>query len=140
MELALGYAASRFRVDGNLTWQRVLNSQNFTVFNHSVYNIPDVQANLSASYEILSGLKLQAHANFVSSQKSLYSLPGMDPLDIDIPARVIVDAGISYAVWKLEFGLNAYNVANTNYQQGGSSVAPMRQAGLWLLGHIRLKI
>ena len=140
VELALGYTGARFRVDGNFTWQRVLNSQNFTVFNHSVYNIPDVQANLSASYEILSGLKLQAHANFVSSQKSQYAMPGMDPLDIDIPARVIVDAGISYAVWKLEFGLNAYNVANTNYQQGGSSVAPMRQAGLWLLGHIRLKI
>ncbi len=140
VELALGYTGARFRIDGNLTWQRVLNSQNFTVFNHSVYNIPDLQGNLAASYEILSGLKLQAHANFVSSQKSQYAMPGMDPLDIDIPARVIVDAGISYAVWKLEFGLNAYNVANTSYQQGGSSVAPMQQAGLWLLGHIRLKI
>ena len=140
VELALGYAASRFRIDGNLTWQRVLNSQNFTVFNHSVYNIPDVQANLAASYEILTGLKLQAHANFLSTQKSQYALPGMPALDIDIPARVILDAGISYEVWKLEFGLNAYNVANTPYEQGGSSVAPMRQAGLWLLGHVRLKI
>ena len=64
----------------------------------------------------------------------------MPPLDIDIPARVIVDAGISYAVWKLEFGLNVYNLTNAHYQQGGSSVAPMRQAGLWLLGHVRLKI
>ena len=140
VELALGYAASRFRIDGNLTWQRVLNSQNFTVFNHSVYNIPDVQANLAASYEILRGLKLQAHANFLSAQKSLYTMPGAPALDIDIPARVILDAGISYEVWKLEFGLNAYNVANTSYQQGGSSVAPMQQAGLWLLGHVRLKI
>ena len=140
VELALGYTGARFRIDGNLTWQRVLNSQNFTVFNHSVYNIPDLQGNLAASYEILTGLKLQAHANFVSSQKSQYAMPGFDPLDIDIPARVIVDAGISYAVWKLEFGLNAYNVANTSYQQGGSSVAPMQQAGLWLLGHVSLKI
>lgn len=140
VELALGYAASKFRVDGNLTWQRVLNSQNFTVFNHSVYNIPDLQANLAASYEILTGLKLQAHANFVSSQKSLYTMPGAPALDIDIPARVIVDAGISYAVWKLEFGLNVYNLTNAHYAQGGSSVAPMRQAGLWLLGHVRLKL
>ena len=140
VELALGYSTSKFRVDGNLTWQRVLNSQNFTVFKHSMYNIPDLQGNLAASYEILSGLKLQAHANFVSAQKSQYAMPGMDPLDIDIPARVIVDAGISYAVWKLEFGLNAYNVANTSYQQGGSSVAPLQQAGLWLLGHVSLKI
>ncbi len=140
VELVLGYTAPKFRVDGNFTWQRVLNSQNFTVFNHSVYNIPDIQANLAASYEILTGLKLQAHANFVSAQKSQYALPGMPPLDIDIPARVIVDAGISYAVWKLEFGLNVYNLTNAHYQQGGSSVAPMRQAGLWLLGHVRLKI
>ena len=140
VELALGYATSKFRVDGNLTWQRVLNSQNFTVFNHSVYNIPDIQANLSASYEVLSGLKLHAHALFASQQKSLYTLPGMPEVEIAIPARALVDVGINYQFWKMELGVNVYNVTNAHYVQGGSSVAPMRQAGLWLLGHIRLKI
>ena len=140
VELVLGYTSSKFRVDGNFTWQRVLDSQNFTVFGHSVYNIPDIQANLSASYEVVSGLKLHAHALFVSRQKSLYTLPGAPEVEIDIPARALVDLGASYQFWKLELGLNVYNVANTHYIQGGSSVAPMRQAGLWLLGHIRLKI
>ena len=40
----------------------------------------------------------------------------------------------------MELGVNVYNVTNARYAQGGSSVAPMQQAGLWLLGHIRLKI
>lgn len=140
VELALGYTASKFRVDGNFTWQRVLNSQNFTVFNHSVYNIPDFQANLSASYEFLPGLELHAHGIFSSEQKSLYTLPGMPEVEIAIPARVLVDMGINYRFWKMELGVNVYNLTNTHYVQGGSSVAPMRQAGLWLLGHIRLKI
>ena len=39
----------------------------------------------------------------------------------------------------MELGVNVYNVANTNYQQGGSSVAPLRQAGLWVLGHVAIK-
>ena len=140
VEMALGYTVSKFRVDGNLTWQRVLNSQNFSVFNHSVYNIPDFQANLSASYDILSSLNLHAHALFVSSQKSVYTLPGTPEVEIDIPARALVDLGISYRFWKMELGLDVYNVANTHYMQGGSSVAPMQQAGLWLLGHISFKI
>ena len=140
VEVALGYSSSKFRVDGNFTWQRVLNSHNFTVFNHSVYNIPDFQANLSASYEILSGLKLHAHAIFSSEQRSLYTLPGMPELEIAIPARALVDVGANYQFWKMELGVNVYNVTNARYAQGGSSVAPMQQAGLWLLGHIRLKI
>ncbi len=140
VELALGYSSSKFRVDGNFTWQRVLNSQNFTVFNHSVYNIPDIQANLSASYEILSGLKLHAHAIFSSEQRSLYTLPGMPEVEISIPARALVDMGINYQFWKMELGVNVYNMTNAHYMQGGSSVAPMQQAGLWLLGHVRLKI
>ena len=36
-------------------------------------------------------------------------------------------------------GINVYNIANTVYQQGGSSVAPMRQAGRWILGHVAIK-
>ena len=139
VEVAGGYALSRFKIDGNFTWQRVLSSENFAIINHSIYNIPDFQANLAASYEFLFGLKFNAHALFVSNQKSQYALPGLDPLDIDIPARVLFDAGVSYNIWKLELGLNVYNLANTIYQQGGSSVAPMRQAGRWLLGHISLK-
>lgn len=139
VEMAASYAISRFRVDGNFTWQRVLASQNFSIFDHSIYNIPDFQANLAASYEIVRGLKVNAHANFLSKQKSLYALPFAPEVVIDIPSRVIVDLGASYAIWKVEFGLNVYNIANTPYLQGGSSVAPMRQAGRWLLGHVSFK-
>lgn len=136
VELAASYAFSRLMIDGNVTWQRVLASKNYSIIKHSVYNIPDWQANLTASYEILRGLKLNAHANFVSRQVCQYSLPGEEPLDIDIPARVLFDLGASYRFWKMEVGVNVYNVANTSYQQGGSSVAPMQQAGRWLLGHV----
>ena len=139
VELAASYAFSRLMIDGNLTWQRVLASKNYSIIKHSVYNIPDWQANLTASYEILNGLKLNAHANFISKQFSQYSLPGTDPLDIDIPARVLFDLGASYRFWKMEVGLNVYNLANTSYQQGGSSVAPMQQAGRWLMGHVSFK-
>ena len=136
VEVAASYSFPRLALDGNFTWQKVLASKNYSIFNHSVYNIPDFQANFTASYQLLEGLKLNAHANLVSAQKCLYSLPGMDPLDIDIPARVLFDLGASYRFWKMEVGLNVYNLANTSYVQGGSSVAPMQQAGRWLLGHV----
>jgi len=139
VEAAAGYAISRFKVDGNLTWQRVLDYENYLTIGHSVYNVPDLQANLTATYEIISGLKVNAHALFVSKQKSIYVLPGAPEMDIDLPARAIFDLGVSYAVWKVELGLNVYNIANTTYVQGGSSVAPMRQAGRWLLGHVCFK-
>ncbi len=139
VELVAGYSFSRFMVDGNVTWQRVLDSQNFGIINHSVYNIPDWQANLTASYEVLKGLKINAHAHFVSKQYSEYALPGAEPLNIDIPARVLFDLGASYHIWKVEMGINVYNIANTVYVQGGSSVAPMRQAGRWILGHVAFK-
>lgn len=139
VEVVAGYAISRFKVDGNLTWQRVLGYENYLTIGHSLYNVPDLQANLAATYEILSGLKVNAHALFVSKQKSIYVLPGAPEIDIDLPARAIFDMGVSYAVWKVELGLNVYNIANTTYVQGGSSVAPMRQAGRWLLGHVSFK-
>ena len=138
-EFVAGYSFSRFMVDGNVTWQRVLDSQNFGIINHSVYNIPDWQANLTASYEVLKGLKINAHAHFDSKQYSEHALPGTEPQNIDIPARVLFDLGASYHIWKVEMGINVYNIANTVYVQGGSSVAPMRQAGRWILGHVALK-
>lgn len=140
VEVSAGYTSSRFMVDGNFTWQRVLRSQNFSIINHSVYNVPDFQANLSAAYEVLKGLRLNAHAHFISKQHSQYALPGTDPLDIAIPARVLFDLGVSYHIWKVELGVNVYNVANTSYLQGGSSVAPMQQAGRWLMGHVIIKL
>jgi iron complex outermembrane receptor protein len=139
VEVAASYTHARFMVDGNVTWQRVLTAHNFSIIKHSVYNIPDWQANLTASVEVLKGLKINAHANFISKQFSQYSLPGTDPLDINIPARVLFDLGASYHIWKLEMGINVYNIANTSYKQGGSSVAPMQQAGRWLLGHVAIK-
>ena len=139
VETAVSYSLSRFTVEGNLTWQRVLASQNFSIIGHSIFNIPDCKANLSASYEVLRGLKLNGHALFLSKQTSQYALPGIDPVDIDIPARVLFDLGASYSIWKAEVGVNVYNVANTTYLQGGSSVAPFQQAGRWLLGHISFK-
>ena len=139
VELAASYAFSRLMLDGNLTWQKVLDAKSYSVFGHSAYNIPDWQANLTASYEILKGLKVNAHANFISRQTCQYSLPGVDWQDIPIPARVLFDLGASYRFWKMEVGINVYNVANTSYQQGGSSVAPMQQAGRWLLGHVSIK-
>ncbi len=139
MELAAGYSGTRVKVEGNLTWQRVLASQNYSIIGNSVYNIPDFQANLTAAWEIISGLKVNAHGLFLSKQKSLYALPEFPEQVIDIPARMIVDMGASYAFWKMEVGINVYNIINTTYLQGGSSVAPMQQAGRWLLGHVSIK-
>ena len=136
VEFASAYSFSRFSVDGNLSWQSVLASENFAIFNRSIYNVPDFQANLTASYDIISGLRLSAHALFTSAQKSQYALPGVDPIDISLPARILFDAGICYQFRKFEVGINVYNLAGTSYMQGGSSVAPLQQAGRWVLGHI----
>jgi len=33
-------------------------------------------------------------------------------------------------------GVDVYNLLNTKYEQGGAIVAPLRQPGTWLLGHV----
>ena len=138
-ELVANYGWKRFHAETNLTWQKVLDSQKFNVYNHSFFNIPDFQANVILSYRILDNLKIHTKANLLTRQHTEYAAPGMDPLDFDIPARCIVNAGISYTLKNLKFGFDAYNVFNTTYEQGGAVVAPLRQPGTWILGNVSYK-
>lgn len=136
LEVSARYTYDKFDLFSNITWQRSLSSQNYATRGHIMYNIPEFQGNFIASYKIFKNLRIHAHANILSKQYSMYILPGMDPLEINIPARCIVNAGAEYNLKHLGIEFNVYNLGNTKYTQGGSSVAPMRQQGLWFMGNI----
>ncbi len=141
-ELVCRYTAGIFNAEGNFTWQKVLSADQYDVDLASgrFYNIPQVQGNIVLS--VVPGKRFSAHTDlrFTGSQSSLFVSPGADPLVIDIPSRCIVGAGASLDLRRVVLEFNLYNAFNKEYIQGGSSVAPIQQPGLWLLGGLSFKI
>ncbi len=135
-ELTTHYKWKRLHAEANLTWQRVLESSKFNVYNHSIFNVPNLQSNLIMGYQIFSALEVHAKANILSKQYTQYAVPEMEPLNFEIPSRCILNAGVSSTIHHFNLGVDVYNLLNTKYEQGGAIVAPLRQPGTWLLGHV----
>lgn len=114
----------------NLTWQHVLSFDKYDVTGSSVYNVPSVTANLIASYELFKGFRVHTHLNILSGQTSkMLLLTGEQ--DIDIPARAVWNGSLSYQWRNYEVNFQICNILNKTYEQGGTSIAPIRQQGLW---------
>jgi iron complex outermembrane receptor protein len=80
----------------------------------------------------------------MSDQKTTLETPdemGM-PIynELSIPSRVIVNLGATYQIKKLSLGIKSYNTFNHHYEQGGTSIGPIQQQGMWLLGEIAYKL
>lgn len=134
-ELSTAYSFGKFRSWFNLTWQYVLSSDKYDVKGNAVYNVPAVASNLIMSYGLLKHLYINTHLNILSRQTSLYEMPdsqaGVVSEDIDIPARAIWNVGMGYYRDKYEIDFYIHNILNKHYEQGGTSIAPIRQQGLW---------
>lgn len=143
LELTTAYIYKKFTGRFNLTWQSVLSSDKYNVKGSSVYNVPSVKANLIASYELFKGLRVNSHLNILSRQISYYekllSSGGMEIQDITIPARAIWNGSLSYQWQKSEVNFQIYNILNRTYKQGGTSIAPILQQGLWYMFGINYK-
>lgn len=140
-EMSVNYNNKRLFAYGNISWQKVLESEYYTATGNRVYNVPTVQSSLVLSYNFSDAFKLHANTIFTSKQltQSLYDGGGTIKEE-NIPARAIVNIGGSYELSPLTFELNVYNLFNQKYYQGGNSSAPIRQQGLWFMFNVGVKI
>lgn len=136
-ELSSSYSFRRFKGWFNLTWQYVLSSDKYNVKGHDVYNVPTISSNLILMYEIFRNFNVHTHLNVLSDQTSLYEIPdeqgNMFSEELDIPARAVWNVGIDYKFNRFNVEFNINNLLNKTYEQGGSSIAPIRQRGLWYM-------
>jgi len=144
LELVAAYTKNRFSARLNTTWQRLIDSDDYKANNNHIYNIPSLTCNLVASFAIISGLNVYANINYMSNQTTTFEAPneiGM-PIysEISVPARTIVNMGATYQISKLRLGIRTYNTLNHHYEQGGTSIGPIQQQGMWVLGEIAYKL
>ena len=140
-ELSIHYTGKKFQAEGNLTWQRVLESEYYQyAMGSNMANIPAFMSNVVLQYEVLKGLKVHTHllgygrqysqtTNWATNEVTEHKLPG----------RVIVDLGIHYSIKNFGVGLNCHNLLNTKYEQGGVSTGFIRQQGRWLMAEVSYK-
>lgn len=135
IELSSSYSCRKFNSWFNFAWQHVLSSRSYYVTQHAVYDVPSVTSNFVFSYEIVRNIKFNTHLNVISKQVSLYEAPDIDgdvqSEKINIPARMLWNGGLTYKRNQFEFGVQIHNILNKHCEQGGTSVAPIRQQGLW---------
>lgn len=144
IELAASCSYGKLNGWFNLTWQHVLSSQNYYVTKHSVHNIPAVTSNFVFAYEIFRNIRVNTHLNIVSRQTSLYATPDAEgnlvSEKLQIPPRMIWNGGLVYQKGPLELGLQFHNILDKDYEQGGTSVAPIRQQGMWYTFNLSYKL
>ncbi|MBQ0025523.1 MAG: TonB-dependent receptor, partial [Bacteroidales bacterium] len=142
MEIVVRYDWKKFRIEGNLTTQNVIDADQYDVYMDArrFYNIPGIQANAIATFTPNEHFRAHVNARYTSRQNSVYAAPGFDPVMIDIPQHCLVNLGMGYNWKKIGLEFNIYNLLNTHYLQGGSSVAPLQQPGLWLTGGLSFRI
>lgn len=132
IENVLSYTDKNLMVTYNMSYQHVLNAEHYTSSKHQIYNIPSFSGNLIAAAKIFSlpheqSFWLRGNLSIYSSQlspilgsKDIYSIISLP--DNREKARAILNIGGSYHWKKLELSVQCYNLLNTHYRQGGSSL------------------
>lgn len=144
LELVAAYTKNRFSARLNTTLQRLIDSEYYMANDNHIYNIPSVTSNLVASYAIINGLNVYANVNFTSKQTTTFEVPDEFGLpiysEINLPARAILNLGATYKINKLQLGFKTYNTLDKKYEQGGTSIGPIRQQGFWFMGEVSYKL
>lgn len=134
-EFMARYHFNRMTSEVNMTYQYITNG-NFSVVDHTVFNIPHFNTNVILSYNLLPNLNIHANGRFTSGQKcNFIDIFNEDPTYngtiLNIPSRFILGLGVRYNHKKFDINANVHNLLNTRYTQGGGTIAPLMQAGAW---------
>lgn len=132
IENILSYTGKNLMVTCNMSYQYVLNAEHYSSKNHQIYDVPSFSGNLITAAKIFSlpheqSFWLRGNLSVYSSQLSPISgIKGIGSF-ISLPdnrekARAILNIGGSYHWKKLELSVQCYNLLNTHYRQGGSSL------------------
>ena len=144
LELTSTYKRKKIYINGNITWQHLLSAEDYKTSGNRIYNIPEWSANLNANYEIIRNLRVNAGINFYSNQISTYEKPDENwaPIitETDIPSRLVANIGANYKIKMFEISGHIYNLFNHGYEQGGTSIGPIRQQGRWAMINLTIKI
>lgn len=140
LEGAVSYEKSKWYAMMNLSYQYLIKSTNYTATGSHINAVPDFLMNLLCSYQVLKRreheLKVRGNIAFqtgqyaplVSNQIYLGDQLINDP-EYWLGARAIVNAGADYHYKRAAVSLNIYNLFNTDYYQGGSTLVPQPQQG-----------
>ena len=138
LENVLTYDRKRWYLQMNMTYQRVIESENYMVTNSQITGVPDFKLNIIGRYRLISNdrwrMNLRANVQVLSKQYSPISLPTvfigennvMNP-EYQIDGRVIVNSGIDCQYSKIKASVDFYNMLNKDYYQGGSFILPIPQ-------------
>ncbi len=138
VEGVLSYEKSRLYANLNMSYQRVFESNNYTITHSHINGIPDYLLNLLCRYQIwkteYNDLYVRGNMSFQSKQYAplvsnlLYVGEQVlyDP-NYQLGARAIFNVGVDYQYKGVAASLSVYNLLNTSYYQGGSMFIPLPQ-------------
>ena len=144
MENSLSYVTSAVKVRANLTYQRVLDFEEYGVTGHKVNAIPAVSMNVVASKSLFSR---KSHALWCHANMSYYSCQNMpvsayrdgnfyENKHYRIKGTALYNAGLDYKYGKLEISFWCNNLLDTYYTRGSLYYIDVPQLGrnvLWKL-------
>lgn len=146
IENVIKYDIKGFNLHANVSLQRVLSGAPTLVTFHSIYNSPNVITRFMAAKSIVKNLWLIAKPSFYTKQTASMmqkvAMRGTEPASdevCNIPANLLLDAGIRYDHKKFELSLYSYNLFNHKYRLGGDRT-PVLQPGRTLVGTITYKL
>ena len=145
LENSLSYTPEGIHVYLNLTWQRVLHSQNYLVTGHRVDGIPAVTAHIVASRrEFDTG----RHSLWVNADLSCQTRQSMqvstyrdgklfEDDEYPIKGSALLGIGMRYRFMKLESSLTCKNIFDTRYTRGSSYGIDVPQQGRHLMWTVK---
>jgi iron complex outermembrane receptor protein len=140
IEISGSYLLNKFQARFNVEYQKLISAENYTASEKKIHNIPEWSGNFNGVYNFTKNFSVIGHLNFFSKQESLEMKFGEPDVEIELPARATVDAGVSYKLNPVTLKFNMNNILNTTYDQGGASIAPIRQRGRWFMFSVKYNI
>lgn len=140
IEISGSYLLNKFQARFNVEYQKLISAENYTASEKKIHNIPEWSGNFNGVYNFTKNFSVIGHLNFFSKQESLEMKFGESDVEIELPARATVDAGVSYKLNPVTLKFNMNNILNTTYDQGGASIAPIRQRGRWFMFSVKYNI
>lgn len=148
-ENSVQYQIPRLMCNFNMTYQRALSGENYSVSGYQIHNIPNWFMNIVLNANLFK----QSTHEFWLYTNGKFTGKQLSPIDKviiggnlvedwhnELPANFIMNAGVKYCFKNIEFSLSCYNLWNKTYYQGGSTPIPYIQQGFSFIGTLKYNI
>ena len=145
IETELSYKTTAFRSRLNTTFQRAMSAEQYYYYDHHIYSIPSVTANLACEQRLFDkknhSLWLSGNLRYTSRTLNKANSRVTGSEDFYLNERTLVDLRLKYDYNKtMQLSLDCDNVFNTCYEIGGTSYIPYRYPGRTLMGTVAFKL